>query len=181
MRGGGASEVAGADASAASTASEASRSARGGRPRKFDEPSRPITVTLPDSTLDQLARLDVDRAKAIAKATRAVVAGPGTEPFLVEVVAVDRSAGLVVVGPSRRLRSVACIRLVEIVPGRSILSVPSGTAPETIELALADLLDEIPATEQIEWELVSRLLEIFRAARKRRGMMKVEIVLVTPV
>jgi len=181
MRGGGSRGATEASPGAVSADAAAPRSSRGGRPRKFDEPSRPVTVTLPDSTLEQLARLDGDRAKAIAKAARTLVAGPGAEPFLTEVVRVDRSAGLVVVGPSRHLRSVQCIRLVEIVPGRSILSVPSGTAPETIELALADLLDEVPVSEPIEREMIRRLLEIFRTARKRRGMMKVEIVLLTSV
>ena len=39
----------------------------GGRPPKFDEPRRPVTVTLPKRTLSALAALDADRARAIVK------------------------------------------------------------------------------------------------------------------
>ena len=40
----------------------------GGRPAKFDEPSRPVTMTLPDRILDRLAEIGDDRAKAVVKA-----------------------------------------------------------------------------------------------------------------
>ena len=38
---------------------------RGGRPAKFDEPSRPVTITLPDRILDRIKEIDDDRAKGI--------------------------------------------------------------------------------------------------------------------
>ena len=38
----------------------------GGRPAKFAEPSRPVTVTLPERVLQLLAAVDADRAKAIS-------------------------------------------------------------------------------------------------------------------
>ena len=41
---------------------------KGGRPAKFDEPSRPVTITLPDRILDRLKEIDADRALAIVKA-----------------------------------------------------------------------------------------------------------------
>ena len=51
---------------------------RGGRPAKFDEPSRPVTITLPDRILERLEEIDGDRAKAVVKAVEAVLAGgPG--------------------------------------------------------------------------------------------------------
>ena len=42
----------------------------GGRPPKFDEPSRPITLTLPESTLEGLRQIDADRGQAVVKLTR---------------------------------------------------------------------------------------------------------------
>ena len=39
---------------------------KGGRPAKFNEPRRPVTMTLPNRILDLLADINQDRAKAIA-------------------------------------------------------------------------------------------------------------------
>jgi len=43
-----------------------------GRPRKFQEASRPVTVTLPQRTLELLSTFDEDRGRAIVKVTDAV-------------------------------------------------------------------------------------------------------------
>ena len=45
--------------------------ARRGRPRKFTRPSRTITLTLPEDTLEALAGLDPDVGRAIVR-----LAGP---------------------------------------------------------------------------------------------------------
>ena len=45
---------------------------RTGRPAKFAEPSRPVTVTLPERILDLLAAVDSDRAQAIVKTVEAI-------------------------------------------------------------------------------------------------------------
>lgn len=47
----------------------------GGRPRKFSEPSTRTTITLPRSTLKDLAAIHGDRAQAIVRATRAAMGG----------------------------------------------------------------------------------------------------------
>lgn len=154
------------------------RPSRGGRPRKFNEPSRPVTVTLPESALGHLARIDDDRAKAIAKAARAVVEGPREESAAVEVIPIGTGTGLLMVGPSRHLRSLHILRMVEIIPGRYILTIPPGTAIETIEVALTDLMDTVPESDRDERALLVRLLTLFRAARRGRRMSKEEILLV---
>ncbi|MBM4153825.1 MAG: hypothetical protein FJ221_02190 [Lentisphaerae bacterium] len=154
------------------------RPSRGGRPRKFNEPSRPVTVTLPESALGHLARIDDDRAKAIAKAARALVEGPREASAAVEVIPIGTGTGLLMVGPSRHLRSLQILRMVEIIPGRYILTVPSGTAIETIEVALTDLMDTVPESDSDERALLVRLLTLFRAARRGHRMSKEEILLV---
>ncbi len=171
-------EVEGVASPAMTAPDAASRPSRGGRPRKFNEPSRPITVTLPERTLEMLARLDDDRAKAIAKAAQAIVEGPRSEGGEAEVIPIGSGSGLLVVGPSRHLRSLAFIRMVEIIPGRYILTVPSGTVVDTIEVALADLVDTVPESEKGERSLLLRLLSLLRSARRSRRMSKEEILLV---
>ena len=53
---------------------------RGGRPAKFAEPSRPITVTLPERVLNLLAAVDPDRAKAITRLVDALATPRGKFP-----------------------------------------------------------------------------------------------------
>jgi len=55
---------------------------KGGRPRKFAEPSRPITITLPEKTLRSLERIDTDRGRAIVKVTERALSqdGRATQP-----------------------------------------------------------------------------------------------------
>ncbi|MDD5707119.1 MAG: hypothetical protein PHR35_14440, partial [Kiritimatiellae bacterium] len=77
---------------------------RGGRPRKFAEPSQPVTVTLPKRVLELLSSVDSDRARAISKVTEAACADaglPGREMRLVEV---ESGSALMVVGPCAKLR-----------------------------------------------------------------------------
>jgi hypothetical protein len=138
----------------------------------------PVTVTLPLSTLAQLESLGKDRAKAIAKAVRGVVLGAEPESSGAEIVPVGEGSGLVVVRPSRFLREIEGLRLVEIVPGRSILTVRAGMSSDSLEVALTDLLDTVPDSETSERSLLLQLLGILRTARKTRRMTKEEILLV---
>ena len=62
----------------------------GGRPPKFREPRHPVTMTLPERILDQLAEIDPDRTRAVVKVTEAVV-GTGKGRFKpVELIDVPR-------------------------------------------------------------------------------------------
>ena len=104
---------------------------RGGRPAKFDEPSRPVTITLPDRILDRLAEIGDDRAKAVVKAVETALSGgpggpggPSAEPVGELRVAKDES--LLVVARSRLLASVPWLTMVEIAPGRHLISLRDG-------------------------------------------------------
>ncbi|MBI3986934.1 MAG: hypothetical protein HY343_08450, partial [Lentisphaerae bacterium] len=90
----------------------------GGRPRKFDEESRPITVTLPNRVLDLLATIDRDRAKAIVKVTEAAIAKAWQGNKRMELVEIERGTAVIVVGPSPSLASIPWLRLIEIAPAR---------------------------------------------------------------
>src|SRR4051812_902670 len=66
----------------------------GGRPPKFAEPSRPITLTLPESTLEALRHIDRDRGKAIVKlAQNAMRLGDSVQPQ-VEIMEMAANIGL---------------------------------------------------------------------------------------
>jgi hypothetical protein len=91
---------------------------RSGRPPKFQEPRYPVTMTLPKRILDQLAEIDPDRTRAVVKVTEAVM-GAGQGPFKpVELIEMAPGKSLIVVGPSKALRSIPWLRLIEITPAR---------------------------------------------------------------
>src|SRR5256885_13707896 len=94
-----------------------SRGSAGGRPRKFTGPSRPIPITLPETTLRSLERIDHDRGRAIVKLTEQAFKQNGTSKQ-VEVVEVAENVGLVVVGPTQALKQIPFLHLVEVAAGR---------------------------------------------------------------
>ena len=153
---------------------------RGGRPAKFDEPSRPVTITLPDRILDRLAEIGDDRAKAIVKAVEAVLAGgtcgPAAEPVGELRVAKDES--LLVVARSRLLASIPWITMVEIAPGRHLISLRDGIPIEKLEVTLEDLLDSNPDASEAEKDILRTLRSRIRAPRRNQAVRKEEILVV---
>jgi hypothetical protein len=149
-----------------------------GRPPKFEEARRPITVTLPERVLQQLAALHADRARAIVKATTLAIGFEKEERPLVDVVEVRPREALIIVGPSKRLQEVEWLRLVEIAPARHLLVIPSGTAIEQLEVAVDDLIDRLLPTEKYERELLTELYRILRQRRRQQDVSKAEILLV---
>lgn len=129
----------------------------GGRPVKFNEASRPVTVTLPDRTLDQLRRVDGDRAKAIVKAVDAIVGTQAHPSPHVEVVEMAQGTGLLVVSSNRSLRSIPWLKMIEVAPMRHLLMIESGTPIEKVEITIMDLIrdarqaapDELPMLESL--------------------------------
>lgn len=149
----------------------------GGRPPKFGEPSRPVTVTLPERTLSQLARIHNDRARAIVKATDALTSA-GSRGNPVEVVEVAEGIGLIVVGPSRALRAIPWLKMFEIAPARYILSIPAGTPVDSLEVALHDIVETRGILDEEDRLMVEQLLKRIRGLRRRQEVSRSEILLV---
>jgi hypothetical protein len=163
----------------AKTSSSSPAKNPGGRPRKFAEPSRPITVTLPDRTLKLLQAVDEDRALAITKVTDAAVCGDAMDGAVVRLVEIEPGTAIIVVGPSKRLRDIPWLSLAEITPAQYLLSIPSGTPPERLELALIDLIDTLGDDEEHERRLLDELRRQIGNLRRERRMSKSEIILVS--
>jgi len=110
-----------------------------GRPRKFDEPSSPVTMTLPARILQQLKKIDSDRGKAIVKCVDEITAKSLGNEKRVEIVKVSNNSGLIVIGRCRCLESISWLRLVEIAPTRFMLSIArlrEGSATRTSSMHL---------------------------------------------
>ena len=68
--------------------------------------------------------------------------------------------------------------MVEIAPARYLLAVPTGTPVESLEIALLDLLEQLPSTEHYERNLLSALRNEVNSIRKLKKVSKAEILLV---
>ena len=154
----------------------------GGRPPKFQEPRHPVTMTLPERILEQLAQIDPDRTRAVVKVTEAV-SGIGDGAFKpVELVEMAPGQSLIVVGPCQALREIPWIRMIEITPARYLLAIPSGTPIEVLEVALRDMLND-PAMKNNEREgaMLQELLNVIGQSRRNRRMSKAEILIIGTV
>ena len=151
---------------------------KGGRPRKFAEPSRPITITLPEKTLRSLERIDTDRGRAIVKVTERALSQDGKPTPPVEVIQVGEHVGLVVVGPTQVLRRISFLRLVEVAPSRFLLALEPGNDFKSLELAISDLLDEGPQIEPQERQLMSDLVNHIKGLRRLGRVSLANILLV---
>ncbi len=151
-----------------------------GRPRKFKEASRPITVTLPERILRALESVDADRAQAIVKVTQAATDGNRREGTggLVRLVEVSPGAAVIVTAPSASLRSVPWLRLVEIAPAKFLLALPIGTPLEKLEVAIMDLLASLGAADDYERSLLTALRDLISHHRRADTLSKHEIILV---
>ncbi len=154
-------------------------SGRGGRPAKFDEPSRPVTITLPDRILDRLAEIGDDRAKAIVKAVEKALAGPATATGeSVGELRVAKDETLLVVPKSRLLAAIPWLTLVEIAPGRNLLSLRDAVTIEKLEVTLGDLIDSHPEANPVELRILRTLQEKIRAPRRNQAVRTEEILVV---
>ena len=154
------------------------RKSSGGRPRKFAEPSRPITLTLPETTLRDLRSIDTDRAQAIVKLTKMALRSGGPAPPLVEIVELAPNTGLIIIGPSHILRQVPFLHLVPVAPARYLLALDAGHDFKSLEIAVNDVLDNVPKGENGERELIVQLLGQMRSLRKTERVRMAEIIFV---
>lgn len=150
----------------------------GGRPAKFSEPSRPITITLPERTLSLLQTINPDRAKAITSAVDTLLNSGGNAHKLFEIRKVSTGKSIILVGHSKYLSRVPWLRLIEVGPARHIISIQSGTSIESMEVAIHDLLEDLPANEHQEREILEALMKSIRASRRSKKSIKEEILFV---
>jgi hypothetical protein len=149
----------------------------GGRPPKYFEARRPITVTLPERILQYLQSINHDRSRAIVKCVETVMA-KGDRPFKpVELIELTSGKALIVVGPSSSLQQIEWLRLVEIAPLRYLLVIPSGTAVEVLEVTIQDLLRKLDPNSS-ESVMLKELLDVIGHQRRGQSLSKAELLFV---
>ena len=152
---------------------------RGGRPPKFNEPRRPITVTLPESTLSALRQISPDRSRAIVELAKKEPSSELRPGPWVEVVEIAKDVGLGIVGPSEALRRIPFLRLIEIASARYMLAVNHGHNFHSLEVALTDLIEDKTLAER-EFQLMRQLLDRIKGLRKALRVATGEILFVRP-
>ena len=169
----------GAKSKAAKSSPARDRKGVGGRPPKFTEPSRPITLTLPESTLEGLRLIDEDRGQAIVKLTQqAMRAGDSALPQ-VEIMEMAANIGVLIIGPSSALRRIPFLHLVEVAPARFLLALDPGNDFKTLEIAIHDVFEDVPENDLRERALLSQLLEHIKNVRKASRVRMAEILFVS--
>ena len=153
------------------------KSRTAGRPPKFMEDRRPVTVTLPLRVLDILKSVDPDRARAIVKLANEAGRGmSGRKP--VEIAEVAPHRGLIVVADSAALRSIEGLRLIEIAPARFLITVKANLSVESLEVQIHDLIEEESGSSE-EIALLQELLRQIRHQRRSRAVSKEELLIVS--
>lgn len=155
------------------------KAVRSGRPPKFREPHRPVTMTLPKRILDQLAQIDPDRARAVVKVTEAIFETERGRFKPVELLEMAPGKSLIVVGPCKALEKIPWLKKIEIFPTRYLLSVPLGTPIEALEVALWELIQNPKVSEsKHEYSVLQDLLKIIGSQRRKLQLSKEEILIV---
>jgi len=150
----------------------------GGRPPKFEEESRPVTVTLPGRILKSLEQVNPDQALALVKCVEVVI-GTGDEvKGSVDLIEVLPGKALIVVYSKRSLSRIEWLRLVEIAPARYLLVLPPGMPIERLEVELQDLLETMDVSEETERHLLDELQKMLTKFRRQNSISKGELLLV---
>jgi hypothetical protein len=155
-----------------------SKKNRSGRPPKFTGPRRPVTVTLPEDTLNRLASIDSDRARAIVKAAESAIPPEPRSYNPIEIVEVADGLGIIIVGPSKQLEKIEGLRMVEVAPLRYLLTIPLGTSIDSFALAVIDAVESGAASDDRERSILTELRNLISNLRRKGGLSKAEMLFV---
>jgi hypothetical protein len=76
------------------------------------------------------------------------------------------------------LRRIPFLHLVQVAPARFMLALAPGNDFKALELALRDVLDDVPQDDERERELIVTLLDKVRSLRKSKRVSMAEILIV---
>jgi hypothetical protein len=139
---------------------------RRGRPRKFNRPSRAVTLTLPDDVLAALHAIDSDLSRAVVRAAQPFIPktpGPPAELTMFG----DRA--VIVVPPNLRLKERTGVELIPLSDGRALISLDEGLSIADIELRLRDALAD-PSFDRADRAVFEALADILSNARRADGV-----------
>jgi hypothetical protein len=135
---------------------------RRGRPRKFSEASRTVTLTLPESVISTLLALHHDLSQAIVGLTRRTKARKNRKGA--DLLVFGRRA-VITVRPTPSLELRAGVQLVPLPDGRALISFDDVDSLPALQLSIADALDD-PSMTDADRSVYESLSDILREARR---------------
>lgn len=147
-------------AAAATSLSAVLRRPRG-RPKKFDEPTRVVSLTLPESTIARLTQTHGDLGRAIVGLLAADTTAKGRPAELV----VFGNYAVISVRPTPSLETRIGVQLVPLPDGRALLSFDAPKTISDLELSISDALDD-PSLHHEDRAVFDSIRGILREARQ---------------
>jgi hypothetical protein len=145
---------------------------------KSDEMRRVVTLTLPEKTLQLLETLDQDLERAIVKLTDIAMQKAFPQGSAFEIVKVAPRKSVFIVGTDTMLARIPWLKLVEVAPGRNLITIPSGTSLESLEIAILELIENIPSESSMERKLLDEFCKYVGRLRRNKKISGVEIIIV---
>ena len=133
-----ASEGLGLTLSSLSPVSTALRRRRG-RPRKFDGPSRAVTLTLPETVISSLSQVDPDLSRAVVSLVKRGRHLNGVPPA---TLAIFGNRAVITVRPTKSLEKRIGVNLVPLPDGRALISFHQPKSIAELELLIYDALED---------------------------------------
>jgi hypothetical protein len=112
---------------------------RRGRPRKFEGPSRAVTLTLPESVIAALSTVHPDLSRAIVSLAKRA---PRSNPQPPAALAVFGKRAVITIRPTKSLEKLTGINLVPLPDGRALISFHHPKTVAELELLISDALDD---------------------------------------
>lgn len=133
-----------------------------GRPRKFDEPSRAVTLTLPESVIERLGQINQDLSVAVADL---VAPRPAPSPRAPAELTVFGRRAVITVTPRRGLERRIGVELIPVSDGRALISFEQARSAADLELLLADALED-KSLDEGERQLFESISALLKEARR---------------
>lgn len=134
-----------------------------GRPRKFPEASRTVTLTLPESVIATLSAIHHDLSRAVVGLTRRDTRDMRANRKAADLLVFGRRA-VITVRPTPSLEQ-AGVQLVPLPDGRALIAFDDATSLSALQLSMADALDDGSLSTE-EKAVYEKMSEILREARQ---------------
>lgn len=145
---------------------------------KTDEPKRIVTVALPEKTLSVLETYDQDLAQAIMKMTDLAIQRAFPKGNSYEIVKVAPRKAVFIVGSNTLLTKIKWLKLVQVAPGRNLITIPPGTSLELLEVTILELIEKMSSDESMDKDLLEEFCKYVGRLRRNKKMSTVEILIV---
>jgi len=139
---------------------------RRGRPRKFAQPSRAVTLTLPEAVIQTLETIDHDLSRAVVRLAQPAATGRVHPPA--ELVSFGRRA-VILVNPTTTLEQRTGVVLVPFPDGRALICFDSSITPARLELMLRDALEEHDLPDE-DGEVFESIMDLLKDVRRSNAV-----------